>query len=158
MDGWSCSWKMVLTVVAQQFGSTQILGFSETPHSTSCCTAKPAIFHFVGPLNPKAPQTCAIALQCCWNQGWNHNSVWDSTLENKRERTKLFFSIVMVLRELSCQVLDFLGGCFHCCSYSSLNQVLWEWNLGNLVTWYPVLLNGTQLCPLQQGYECPTLL
>jgi len=158
MDGWSCSWKMVLTVVAQQFGSTQILGFSETPHSTSCSTAKPAIFHFVGPLNPKAPQTCAIALQCCWNQGWNHNSVWDSTLENKRERTKLFFSIVMVLRELSCQVLDFLGGCFHCCSYSSLNQVLWEWNLGNLVTWYPVLLNGTQLCPLQQGYECPTLL
>ncbi|KAH8970250.1 hypothetical protein BDL97_02G079500 [Sphagnum fallax] len=43
---WLYSWKMVLTVVAQQFGSTQILGFSETPHSTSCSTAKPAIFHF----------------------------------------------------------------------------------------------------------------
>ncbi|CAM6068047.1 unnamed protein product [Sphagnum tenellum] len=45
---WLYSWKMVLTVVAQQFGSTQILGFSEIPHSTSCSTAKPTIFHFVG--------------------------------------------------------------------------------------------------------------
>ncbi|CAM6007459.1 unnamed protein product [Sphagnum balticum] len=62
---WLYSWKMVLTVVRQQFGSTQILGFSEIPYSTSCFIAKPTILHFLGPLNPKVPQTCAIVPQFC---------------------------------------------------------------------------------------------